>query len=83
MSSSVLGRFQRLSESIDGGNDVNSKAEEDPIEPHVMPEEEIMHKYWKIAVILLRRSNRASLFIHFILFFGIIIFMFSTFLCLI
>ena len=50
MSSSVLGRFQRLSESFDSGNDTNSISAEDPIEPHVMPEEEIMHKYWKISV---------------------------------
>ena len=50
MSSTVFGRFHRLSETLDGGNDVNEISEEATYEPHVMSEEEIMHKYWKIAV---------------------------------
>ena len=75
MSSSVFGRFQRLSESFDGANDANGNVEEDPIEPHVMPEEEIMHKYWKIAVTLLLRSYHAFLFLYLILFPNIISFL--------
>ena len=50
MSSSVFGRFHRLSESLDGGHDVNESSKEASFVAHVMPEEEIMHKYWKIAV---------------------------------
>ena len=50
MSSTVFGRFHRLSETLDGGNDVSENSEEAIYEPHVMCEEEIMHKYWKIAV---------------------------------
>jgi len=49
MSSTVFGRFHRLSETLDGGNDGNEIFEEAVYEPHVMSEEEIMHKYWKIA----------------------------------
>ena len=57
ISSSVLGRFQRLSESFDGKPEVGETLGEDTIEPHVMSEEEIMHKYWKIAVMFLVIRN--------------------------
>ena len=51
MGTSVFGRFHRLSETLDGKYDLdNTLEEETSIEPHVMTEEEIMHKYWKIAV---------------------------------
>ena len=52
MGTSVFGRFHRLSETLDGKYDLDDTLEEESsIEPHVMTEEEIMHKYWKIAVI--------------------------------
>ena len=51
MGTSVFGRFHRLSETLDGKYDLDDTLEESSIEPHVMTEEEIMHKYWKIAVI--------------------------------
>ena len=53
MSASVFGRFHRLSETLDGIDDGDDNSQKAISEPHVMSEEEIMHKYWKIAV-----SNR-------------------------
>ena len=53
MSHSVLGRFHRLSDSVDDRNDPDDNEDEHLFEPHVMSEEEIMHKYWKIAVTVL------------------------------
>ena len=51
MGTSVFGRFHRLSETLDGKYELDDTLEEESsIEPHVMNEEEIMHKYWKIAV---------------------------------
>ena len=50
MSASVFGRFHRLSETLDGGNDRNDNSKDTSFDPHVMSEEEIMHKYWKISV---------------------------------
>ena len=53
MSASVFGRFHRLSETLDGGNDGNDNSKDTVFDPHVMSEEEIMHKYWKISVSIL------------------------------
>ena len=50
MSASVFGRFHRLSETLDGGNDGNDNSKDTSFDPHVMSEEEIMHKYWKMSV---------------------------------
>ena len=47
--SSVFGRFRRLSESVDGRYESDER-DEDSMEPHILSEEEIMHKYWKISV---------------------------------
>ena len=55
MGSSVFGRFHRLSESLDGRYNPEENGDEYLIDPHVMSEEEIMHKYWKISVISLNR----------------------------
>ena len=47
--SSVVRRFHRLSESLDGRYGPN-EMDGELIEPHIMTEEEIMLKYWKILV---------------------------------
>ena len=57
MPSSVFGRFHRLSESLDGKYEEDEKTEESFIVPHVMTEEEIMHKYWKLSVRFLTGYN--------------------------
>ena len=58
MGSSVFGRFHRLSESLDGRYNPEDNEDEYLINPYVMSEEEIMHKYWKISVISLKRLEK-------------------------
>ena len=42
-------RFHRLSESIDREYS-HREMDDDYIDPHIMTEEEIMNKYWKLMV---------------------------------
>ena len=42
-------RFHRLSESIDREHS-HREMDEDFLDPHIMTEEEIMNKYWKLMV---------------------------------
>ena len=46
-----FGNFQRLSETTEGGEDDNSSInEENSIEPKILSDEELLHKYWKLVV---------------------------------
>ena len=47
---SVQRRFHRLSETIDGRYSHEEIDKDSSIQPHIMSEEEIMLKYWKIMV---------------------------------
>jgi len=45
-----FGNFQRLSETTEGGEDDNSSInEENSIEPKILSDEELLHKYWKLV----------------------------------
>ena len=46
-----FGNFQRLSETTEAGEDDNSSInEENSIEPKILSDEELLHKYWKLVV---------------------------------
>ena len=45
-----FGNFQRLSETEAGDDDNSSINEENSIEPKILSDEELLHKYWKLVV---------------------------------
>jgi hypothetical protein len=45
-----FGNFRRLSETEAGDDDNSSINEENSIEPKILSDEELLHKYWKLVV---------------------------------
>jgi hypothetical protein len=58
----IFGRFRRLSESGNQEDDAEIMVDnEDSIEPKILSDEELLHKYWKLVVSAAKITNESKL----------------------